>query len=377
MAVSNSTIVKPAGDAVPPTLPEASLSGAHERTGKADDWRRTVPFIAGMGPRRVFSQTRNRRFGGFWQAALLCAAMLSIGGPAAAAQAQITPREWQAVAHALGVPGEIRGEAFRVDFAPVVSQIVVRGARLGPASFGSCWATFLRQGDLGVMIGRLLLPAAKAPGIAGRLAGAGIDLSAEVAPYPGSSPAVVAVYFRATGEPARMAATLHKALGAMLRAPERLTRAEAGALDVNAINGVMGRSGQAESGALVFRLARPETLKCCGLPNDPLLVFSGIALGPETGFQSRIAFQGDRVRATVSGHLLLRREEIGPVERALAVFGIEMTSLAETFPDEEPRMLFLHFFGIGKPLDLAQGLRAAIERTRQTPVSPVPAGMQP
>jgi hypothetical protein len=297
--------------------------------------------------------------------ASLAAAVCATGALAA----QVAPSRWQAVAHALGVAGEVRGEVFRVEFARAVGPVWLRGARLGPATFEPPWVAFRQQGDLGLMIGRLLLPAARASVAAGKLARARLEVTGVVDPLPGSTPALAAIYFRGLGDPARMAARLHRALGSTLRPPPH-ERADAGRLDVAGIDRVLGRRGKPESGELVFHATRAETVKCCGLENDPLLVFTGVALGSATGLDSRIVFEGNRARATVAGRLAVRHAEAGSVERALAVFGIQTVCLTESFPDEQPRVLFLRFFGKGKPLELAQGIRAALERTRLQPLPP-------
>jgi hypothetical protein len=281
--------------------------------------------------------------------------------------ARVIPAKWAAVAHALGVAGEIRGDVFRVEFAPFAGRVWMHHVPLAPGAIEESWASFGQQGALGWMIGRLLLPAGESARITGLMARDGLEVTGVIDPLPGSSPAITEVYFRGMGDPASLARTLKKALGSGVRPASSAVARGLGRLDVKAIEAVLGRRGEPVSGALVFRISRPEQVKCCGLQNDPLLVFSGLRLGPATGVESRIAFQPEGIRAVVSGRLAVRHEEIGPVERALDVFGIETVALAEPMPDEQPRIFFLHFFGMGKPLELAQGLRAAIERMNHLP----------
>jgi len=280
---------------------------------------------------------------------------------------QLTPGKWTEVAHTLGVAGEIRGDVFRVDFSTLAGRVWMRRVPLAPGAFEESWVSFGQQGALGWMIGRLLLPAREGARISGVLARDGLEVTGVIDPMPGSSPAITIVYFRGMGEAEMLARTLKKALGPALR-PARAARfRESGRLDAARIEHVLGRRGDPVSGALVFRISRPEHVKCCGLANDPLLVFSGVPLGPATGVESRIAFQPEGGRVVVSGRLAVRHDEAGPVERALQAFGIETVALAEPLPDEQPRIFFLHFFGRGKPLELAQGLRAAVERMNHLP----------
>lgn len=282
-----------------------------------------------------------------------------------APRSRLSPDVWSKVAHALGVAGQIRGHVFRVNLAPPVNRVWMRRVRLAPGSIEPSWLTFGQAGALGWVMGRLVLPAPDGAAATGRLVHAGMEVTGMVDPLPGSSPALSAVYFHAEGDPVRLARQLKLAVGRMLR-PLPGQRHELH-LNAAAIEHVVRRRGEAFAGALVFRLARPETIKCCGLQKDPLLVFSGIRLVPASGLESRIAIQPDGTKAAVSGRFALLHGETAPVERALAAFGIQTVALDEPFSNEYPRISFLHFFGKGKPLVLAAGIRAAIERIHHLP----------
>jgi hypothetical protein len=284
-----------------------------------------------------------------------------------ASRARVAPGRWSEVAHTLGVAGEIRGDVFRVEFAPAVHRVWMRGIRLAPGTIEPSWVSFGQEGGLGWMMGHLLLPAARGSVVAGHMVRAGLDVTSLADPLPGSRPALSAVYFRGMGDSVRLARQLKTALGRALRPPPERSGFRTGRLPVAAIDKVMGRRGGPLSGALIFRLTRPETVKCCGLKTDPLRVFSGIPLAPANGLESRVAFQPVGAVAAVSGCFAVLHSEAGPVERALRIFGIQTVALDEPFSDEYPRILFLHFFGKGKPLELAQGVRAAIERIHHLP----------
>jgi len=248
----------------------------------------------------------------------------------------------------------------------VAGRIWMAGAPLAADVVEESWVSFGQQNVLGWMMGQVLLPAAQAGKVAGRLARQGLEVTGIVDPLPGSTPPITLIRFRGMGDATTLAGELKQALGALLR-PAPNPNPDTGRLDAAKIERVLGRRGEADSGALVFRIARAEHVKCCGLENDPLLVFSGLPLGPATGMESRFAFEAVGARAVAVGRLAVRRAEAGPVERALSIFGLDTVALAELLPDEEPRIFFLYFFGRGNPLELAQGLRAAVERMNPLP----------
>ena len=55
--------------------------------------------------------------------------------------------------------------------------------------------------------------------------------------------------------------------------------------------------------------------------------------------------------------------ELQPVLKALRGHGIDIVAIHQHMAGEQPRMLFLHYWGLGGTEDLARGLRAALDRT--------------
>ena len=58
---------------------------------------------------------------------------------------------------------------------------------------------------------------------------------------------------------------------------------------------------------------------------------------------------------------MLIASEVNPVIRALRASGIAVTALHSHLLDETPRLLFMHFWGAGDAVQLAKGLRAALD----------------
>jgi hypothetical protein len=55
--------------------------------------------------------------------------------------------------------------------------------------------------------------------------------------------------------------------------------------------------------------------------------------------------------------------EVEPVLKALIENGIEVVALHNHMVHEQPRIFFLHYWGVGNAEKLAQGLRAALAQT--------------
>ena len=57
---------------------------------------------------------------------------------------------------------------------------------------------------------------------------------------------------------------------------------------------------------------------------------------------------------------MLTAGEVNPVLRTLREHGIEVTALHNHMLEEEPRLFFMHFWGVDEPERLAEGLKAAL-----------------
>lgn len=55
--------------------------------------------------------------------------------------------------------------------------------------------------------------------------------------------------------------------------------------------------------------------------------------------------------------------ELQGVLKALRGAGIDAVAIHQHMTSEQPRMMFLHYWGVGRTDDLARGLRAALDRT--------------
>lgn len=127
---------------------------------------------------------------------------------------------------------------------------------------------------------------------------------------------------------------------------------------------IIGQKGSVQAGE-VFRI---------GLPRADLQVKRGeVVIHPVLGLGSWIAFKATGSEAIVHGDLCLREAEVNPVLSRLQQGGIETTALHNHLSGEQPRVLFLHFWGKGKPTELARTLRAALDLTGTPRGAPKPA----
>ena len=69
---------------------------------------------------------------------------------------------------------------------------------------------------------------------------------------------------------------------------------------------------------------------------------------------------GSDDQAVVDGDFAMREAELQPVLKALRGAGIHVVAIHQHMTMESPRVLFLHYWGVGPTCALATGLKAAL-----------------
>ncbi len=82
------------------------------------------------------------------------------------------------------------------------------------------------------------------------------------------------------------------------------------------------------------------------------------------GLNTWAAFAGTNERAHVAGDVAMTAKEVNPVIRALRRGGIEITAVHNHMLNEEPRIFFLHYWGTGPAVKLAETVRAAFDKAK-------------
>ena len=87
------------------------------------------------------------------------------------------------------------------------------------------------------------------------------------------------------------------------------------------------------------------------------------AVGKTMGVNTWAAFAGSDAQAVVDGDFAMLESELQGVLKALRAANIDVVAIHQHMTGEEPRVMFLHYWGIGATTDLANGLKAALAKT--------------
>lgn len=118
-------------------------------------------------------------------------------------------------------------------------------------------------------------------------------------------------------------------------------------LDPGLVDSVLRSRGELRQG--VYRIVLPRSTR-----------LDDYELGSPSGVATEITFVGGNDRAVTGGHFALVEAELQPVLRVLRAGDIRIVSIEDPLVGEEPRLVFVHFWGRGRVVDLADALREAL-----------------
>jgi hypothetical protein len=122
-------------------------------------------------------------------------------------------------------------------------------------------------------------------------------------------------------------------------------------IDGAKLDAVFGVKGQAKDGMYKATLGRKTQAEC------------GCTIGKVMGVNTWAAFGGTDENAVVDGDFAVVESELQPVLRALRAGGINVVAIHSHMTNENPRILFLHYWGRGKAVELAATVKRALDLT--------------
>lgn len=124
-------------------------------------------------------------------------------------------------------------------------------------------------------------------------------------------------------------------------------------LNIKMIDSIIGFQGQMNNGVYKITIGRPDVeLREHGAPVSTFL-----------GFHTWASWQGTNEKAAVAGDFTMLEDEVASVIMALVANDIEVVAVHNHMIHEEPRIFFLHYWGVGSAEKLAKGLKAALDQT--------------
>jgi len=117
------------------------------------------------------------------------------------------------------------------------------------------------------------------------------------------------------------------------------------------LDAVLGAKGQAKDGMYKAVFGRTTKMPC------------DCVAGKELGINTWAAFYGTDELAYVDGDFAVVAGELQGVLKSLRGNGINIVAIHSHMENENPRIIFFHYWGVGRPADLARAVRAGLDLT--------------
>jgi hypothetical protein len=254
--------------------------------------------------------------------------------------------------------------AVKVSFPRKDVEVAVDGWKIPPFMGLTSWTAF-SPGKAGVaeamIMGDLVLFEDEVNPVMSVLLDNGIDVTALHNHFFFDTPNVYFMHIGGEGTVASLGKGLRLALDqtAAIRkkSPKPAARSGAPALPAKSnidgakLEAALGVKGTAKDGMFKLVMGRKANASC------------GCPVGKFMGVNTWSAFAGSDDNAVVDGDFAVAETELEPVLKALRGGGIEIVAIHHHMTGETPKILFLHYWGRGKAVDLAGTVRKALDLT--------------
>jgi uncharacterized protein DUF1259 len=255
-----------------------------------------------------------------------------------------------------GVKGELNTQegVFKVSAPRSDLAVTVAGVKMTPPLGLTSWAAFQPMGTQTMVMGDLVLLEDQVNPVMSVALTNGIEVTALHNHFFWDSPKVMFMHIGGMGSTEALAgavgkvlATIKETSGGKGSVPHAELEPAKTSLDPKAIEEILGVKGQMANG--VYKVTIGRTTK-----------MHDHEVGNTMGVNTWAAFVGSDDTAAVDGDFAMLESELQPVLKALRGAGINIVAIHHHMAMESPRVLFLHYWGVGPTRALATGLKAAL-----------------
>jgi Domain of Unknown Function (DUF1259) len=255
---------------------------------------------------------------------------------------------------ALGRSGQKAGDVYRVGFPRSDLHVKVGDVEVRPGFALGSWAAFSGSDEHAMVMGDLVLLEKEVNPVMQKLRAANFDITAVHNHVLDETPQILYMHYLGHGPAAELAKSLRAALAVSetpLGKPAPAQPTEPAAF-VKTVEDIVGAKGTWNGGVLGFGIPRAEPIT---EDESTLTTPQGVAEG--INFQ-----EAGSGRVATTGDFVLIASEVNPVISALEAHNIQVTALHSHMLTEQPRLFFMHFWGVGSPDAVAQGIKAALDK---------------
>jgi hypothetical protein len=259
-----------------------------------------------------------------------------------------------------GIKGKANNGEYKITIPQNDLSIMVDGFKIIPPMGLGTWIAFTPAQDGAMIMGDLILTEADLKPVQQEVIKQGLTITAIHNHFVRNHPNVVYMHIGGSGKTDDMAQKAKTVLEKIKEVrggdPSKGTASSepvANTLDTKKLDEILGYKADMGKGVYKYTIGRP----------DIVLKEHGVTVTTFLGFNTWAAFQGTPDHAAVAGDFTMLEGEVADVIKALIENGIEVVAVHNHMVGEQPKIFFLHYWGIGNAELLAKGLKAALDQT--------------
>jgi Domain of Unknown Function (DUF1259) len=264
----------------------------------------------------------------------------------------------QTIEQVTGMKGTEKNGEYKITVPQNDLHIVVDGFKIIPPMGLGTWIAFTPCGDSAMMMGDIILAENDLAPVQQEVIRQGLAITAIHNHFVRNRPNVMYMHIDGFGNIAKLAGNAKAILDkvAQVRGVDpKSAKADSviNTLNIAMLDSVIGHKGEMNKGVYKYTIGRP----------DVMLKEHGVTISTFMGFNTWAAWQGTPAKAAVAGDFTMLMDEVAPVIKALVENGIEVVAVHNHMVHEDPKIFFLHYWGVGPAEKLVRGLKAALEQT--------------
>ena len=244
---------------------------------------------------------------------------------------------------------------FKVSFPRSDIDVISSGVKITPPMGLTVWAAFKLMGNHTMVMGDMVLLEDQVNLVMNVALDNGLEVTALHNHFFWDSPKVMFMHIGGMGDPETLAGAVGKVFtkiketsGGKGEKPFFEIDPSRTMLDPKKIEAILGVTGDLKDGVYKVTIGRATTMH-------------GQEMGNTMGVNTWAAFIGSDDKAVVDGDFAMLESELQSVLKTLRSAGINIVAIHNHMTMENPRIIFLHYWGIGTTTDLSKGLKRALD----------------
>jgi hypothetical protein len=264
----------------------------------------------------------------------------------------------QRIEQITGMKGAEKNGEYKITIPQNDLNVIVDGFKIIPPMGLGSWAAFTPCADSAMVMGDIIVTETDLAPVQQEVIRQGFAITAIHNHFVRNRPNVMYMHIDGKGKVENLSVNIKAIFDKVKESrgkdpKEGKTDSVVNKLNITLLDSIIGHKGEMSQGVYRYTIGRPDV--ALKEHNFPVSTFMG--------FNTWAAWQGTPEKAAVAGDFTMLENEVAPVIKALVENGIEVVAVHNHMVHEEPRIFFLHYWGVGNAEQLAKGLRTALDQT--------------